>query len=117
MMDDMDLNLREMGVSDRRVGKRVKSMARAFYGRSAAYDKAIEADEDSKSEGVELKAALKRNIYGVDEPGATQVAALLAYVWRAEEALTELSDDELLSGRVVYPAAPGDEATVIQGKP
>lgn len=116
MMDDMDLNLREMGVSDLRVGKRVKSMARAFYGRAAAYEKAIEADEDNESEGVELKAAIERNIYGADEPSATQVAELLAYVWRTEETLTQLPDDELLSGRVVYPAAPGDEAAVIQEK-
>ena len=32
MFDDMDQSLREMGVGDLRVGKRVKQMARAFYG-------------------------------------------------------------------------------------
>ena len=109
MMDDMDLNLREMGVSDLRVGKRVKSMARAFYGRAAAYEKAFKVDGDSDSGGEELKAALKRNIYGADDPDAAQLAKLLTYVWRAEEVLTALPDDELLSGRVVFPTAPGED--------
>jgi len=110
MMDDMDLNLREMGVSDLRVGKRVKSMARAFFGRAAAYEKAIDADSESEGEKEELKAALERNIYGTDEPSPEQIAGLLAYVRRAEAALTELPDAELLSGRVAFPTAPGGDS-------
>src|ERR1700761_176269 len=38
MFADMDRSLREMGVSDMSVGKRVKDMARAFYGRVDAYE-------------------------------------------------------------------------------
>ncbi len=37
----------------------------------------------------------------------TKIARLLNYVLRAETILTELPDDELLSGRVVFPNAPG----------
>lgn len=114
MMDDMDLNLREMGVSDLRVGKRVKSMARAFYGRAAAYQNAIEAD--SENGGQELKVALERNIYGADEPDQRQIAKLLAYVWRAEKALTELPDEELLSGRIAFPTAPGEDSCENEAK-
>lgn len=41
MFNDMDQNLREMGVTDTGIGKRVQRMAEAFYGRTAAYDKAL----------------------------------------------------------------------------
>ena len=41
MFGDMDRSLREMGVSDIAVGKRVKHMAKAFYGRVAAYDEGL----------------------------------------------------------------------------
>ena len=116
MMDDMDLNLREMGVSDLRVGKRVKSMARAFYGRAAAYEKAIEADGAAEGEGEELKAALERNIYGAETPSPEQIAGLLAYVRRAESTLAELSDEALLTGRVSFPTAPGDESAGNEAK-
>ena len=38
MFADMDINLREMGVSDLTVGKRVKRMWEAFHGRAQAYE-------------------------------------------------------------------------------
>src|ERR1700739_4248688 len=39
--DDMDDNLREMGVGDLTVPKRMQAFGEAFYGRSAAYDQAL----------------------------------------------------------------------------
>ena len=42
MFADMDRSLREMGVGDLRVGRRVKTMVKAFYGRAAAYDAALD---------------------------------------------------------------------------
>lgn len=54
---DMDRSLREMGVGDVVVGKRVRKMAEVFYGRVAAYDKAIAEPEAS------LTAAISRNIF------------------------------------------------------
>ena len=38
IFSDMDRSLREMGAGDLGVGRRVKRMARGFYGRIAAYD-------------------------------------------------------------------------------
>src|SRR5262245_48094906 len=38
MFADMDRNLREMGVGDLSVGKKVKAMAQGLYGRIAAYE-------------------------------------------------------------------------------
>ena len=40
MFADMDVNLREMGVSDMVVGKRVRGLWDAFHGRAIAYEAA-----------------------------------------------------------------------------
>lgn len=52
-----DRTLREMGVGDTTVPKRMKSMAEAFLGRSTAYDEAMRAGPDA------LARALARNVY------------------------------------------------------
>jgi cytochrome b pre-mRNA-processing protein 3 len=119
MMDDMDMNLREMGVGDLSVGKRVKSMAQAFYGRSAAYDAAFDAERDAAPDGAGeagLEAALRRNIYGAEEPNPSALALLLAYVHRADGALAAAPDAALLLGQVTFAAAPGDFPASEQAK-
>ena len=113
MMDDMDMNLREMGGGDRSVGKRVKSMARAFFGRAAAYDAAFDAEQGAApGEAGEdgLEAALRRNIYGADEPESGEIEKLLEYARRVEAALAAEPEEALLSGRVIFPDAPGDSS-------
>lgn len=70
---DMDANLREMGVGDLTVPKRMQAFGEAFYGRSAAYDRAL-------AEGLEpLAQALDKNIYnGRDIESARRLAAYTA---------------------------------------
>ncbi|MGH7248056.1 MAG: ubiquinol-cytochrome C chaperone family protein, partial [Pseudomonadota bacterium] len=41
MFADLDRNLREMGVGDLSVGRQVKTMAKAFYGRVVAYERGL----------------------------------------------------------------------------
>ena len=43
MFTDMDRGLRELGAGDLGVGRRVKVMAKAFYGRVAAYDRGLKS--------------------------------------------------------------------------
>ena len=68
---DMDRSLRELGVGDMSVGKKVRKMAEVFYGRVAAYDAALAEGGDA------LVAALARNVFpGVPDPaGARPLAA------------------------------------------
>ena len=67
---DMDLTLREMGVGDLGVAKRVKAMSEAFLGRLKAYREALEK-EDLDS----LEEALRRNLYRQKhEAGAKELA-------------------------------------------
>src|SRR5579883_1244520 len=54
---DMDDNLREMGVGDLAVPKKMRQFAEAFYGRQAAYRAALAASDER-----ELANALARNI-------------------------------------------------------
>lgn len=113
MMDDMDMNLREMGVGDLSVGKRVKTMARAFYGRAAAYDSAFDAEREAAAGDAGeagLEAALRRNVYGAHEPEASEIALLLRYVRGAEAELAGQPGEALLYGQVVFPTAPGESS-------
>ena len=52
----MDANLREMGVGDLTVPKRMQAFGEAFYGRAAAYDLALAAGQER------LAQALCKNI-------------------------------------------------------
>jgi len=109
MMSDMDRNLREMGVGDLAVGKRIKAMARAYYGRARAYDAAL-ADPAPGA----LAAVLARNLMAggasADDPAAD---ALADYVRRAVRDLDVQPDAALLGGHLsfgpVLEARPGSE--------
>ena len=52
---DMDFTLREMGVGDLGVGKRVRKMSEAFMGRLTAYSESLEQNDKP-----ELALALAR---------------------------------------------------------
>jgi cytochrome b pre-mRNA-processing protein 3 len=77
---DMDDNLREMGVGDLAVPKRMQRLGAAFYGRAGSYDRALAAGGDG------LAAALARNVFG-NEMTVAVARALATYVLEAERAL------------------------------
>jgi cytochrome b pre-mRNA-processing protein 3 len=95
---DMDRSLREMGVTDLGVGRRVKAMTEGLYGRIKAYEAALAESDDAA-----LGAALRRNLYGtLDEAVQKDVAAVARYVRRQHEALAAQPVAELLAGRVRF---------------
>jgi cytochrome b pre-mRNA-processing protein 3 len=83
MFADLDRGLREMGVTDMGVGKRVKEMAKGFYGRIAAYEKGLEGDDQT------LREALKRNLYGTVQPRPEAVAGIVRYMRMQAQALAK----------------------------
>jgi cytochrome b pre-mRNA-processing protein 3 len=101
MFADMDQNLREMGVGDLAVGKRVKAMAKAFYGRLAAYDVALSSEDDDA-----LQSALRRNLFRKATPTQGQVAAIAAYMRREAARLDNEPIDSLIAGRLHFGLAP-----------
>jgi cytochrome b pre-mRNA-processing protein 3 len=97
MFADMDRSLREMGVSDLGMAKRIRTMAEAFYGRAMAYREAME-----KNDAVALMSALLRNAYdGAADPG--DVSKLAAYVLAAARVLAAHPQEDMMSGRVAFP--------------
>lgn len=101
MFFDMDQNLREMGVGDLGVGRMVKSLATAFYGRAEAYEKGLGAD-DPKA----IAEALDRNVYRHGTPEGHGLSALAAYVAAADEALAETALETVMAGKFAFPAPP-----------
>ena len=93
MFADMDVNLRESGVSDLAIGRKVRKLAEAFYGRLHAYAKALDEDDSD-----ELVRALCRNLYGRDgEPAAGPMAA---YAQGLARQLTEIPMERLVKGEL-----------------
>ena len=99
---DMDASLREMGAGDLGVGKRVKNMAAAFYGRVAAYDEAGSGDRAGE--------ALKRNLFGTVEVGDDRIAAMAAYVERARTLIGACPLAEIMAGQPHFPDPPDSDA-------
>ena len=96
MFMDMDMSLREMGVGDLSVGKRVKQMGSAFLGRVVAYEKGL-------SEGDEALAdALTRNVYREQVPEAVILQRLTDYVLRVDERLATVPLMEILAGEKAF---------------
>jgi cytochrome b pre-mRNA-processing protein 3 len=94
--DDMDANLREMGVGDLTVPKRMQAFGEAFYGRAAAYDLAITAGEGP------LAQALRRNILNGEK--IDQARQLALYTRAAIAALADTDEAALLGGSLRFPS-------------
>jgi cytochrome b pre-mRNA-processing protein 3 len=91
---EMDAALREVGVGDLTVGKKVRKMAEAFFGRSTAYTAAMAKGE------LELSEAFARNVYA--ETDATHAPALAKWSLQARGILAKLNYDDIASGRVRF---------------
>ena len=94
MFSDMDMNLREMGVGDLSVGKRVRAMWEAFHGRAKAYQASVSAGD-----ATGLAAALARNVWR--DPAATRPAARLAEIALMQDRHLA-SQDGFLHGRADF---------------
>jgi cytochrome b pre-mRNA-processing protein 3 len=96
---DMDHNLREMGIGDLKVPKQMRRVGEAYYGRSQAYRAAWAAKDNCA-----LVETLERNIYGGGSPSAAATAPRLAAYMR--EALRDLGAQpsvSLAGGELHFP--------------
>jgi cytochrome b pre-mRNA-processing protein 3 len=93
MFSDMDVNLREMGVGDLSVGRKVRVMWEAFHGRAAAYAAAMSAGDTAA-----LDAALERNVWRGKPPPDDQVQALRRLMLAQEARLSAQSLESLAKG-------------------
>lgn len=88
-----DEALRELGTGDLGMGKRMKAMADAFYGRLAAYESAGTPEA--------MAAALGRNLYRGAAPAC--IAAMSAYVLGAKQHLALTDEGEVDFGPLPEP--------------
>ena len=93
---DMDHNLREMGIGDLAVPKEMKRMGEAYYGRAQAYQAALAAG-DSRA----LVETIVRNIDGVSLPAAAP--RLAAYMREAVRDLKAQGGASLAAGGLHFP--------------
>lgn len=94
---DIDHSIRELGIGDQTVPKRMKKLAGMFYGRLETYAAALEEKNAEK-----LASALQRNIYP-QKQDAPSMRGLAEWMIAAEAALAEVSEDEISRGGAVLP--------------
>jgi cytochrome b pre-mRNA-processing protein 3 len=107
---DMDHNLREMGVTDLGVPKKMRKLGEAFYGRLDAYDGALAGAGDEA-----LAAAVRRNILGEGAPPAA-APRLAAYVRAAADRLDVTTTTDVEQGQLDFPdpVAPAGRLSEVQ---
>jgi cytochrome b pre-mRNA-processing protein 3 len=95
---DMDDNLREIGISDLKVPKEMRRIGEAFYGRAQAYRTALAADDDTT-----LAEAVARNVYGGAPANPALPVRLAAYMREAVRELTAQTGADLAAGGLRWP--------------
>jgi cytochrome b pre-mRNA-processing protein 3 len=73
----LDQGLREIGIGDMGVPKRMKTLAKAFYGRAAAYDTALACGDRAR-----LVEALRRNVLDGGKGDADRLASRVEAIER-----------------------------------
>ena len=92
----LDDSLRDMGVGDLSVGKKMRKLGEAFYGRLKGYDETLTADDAGA-----LRAMIGRTVFrNAEIPG---VELVTDYVQRASAALAAVPADAVLAGDLPWP--------------
>jgi cytochrome b pre-mRNA-processing protein 3 len=99
MFADIELAIRELGVGDLAVPRRIKKMMSEFKGRSYAYDEAAKQGVPS------MIHALSRNAYAKqdDKPSHDVVSEFAQYVCDTAQILRAQTVDDLMKGRIIFP--------------
>lgn len=90
MFSHLDVTLREIGVQDLGVGRRIKIMAEGLHGRALAYREALAGGSPP------LDEALRRNAYGGRPAADDDVARLEAHVRGYVERLSKTPRNDLI---------------------
>ena len=104
MFADIDINLREMGVGDIGVGKKIKSLAAAYYGRIKSYETALKKGEHA------IKESLTRNLYCDEKPTEQQLSAMTVYILALSDLTNKLNLQQISALDFIFPL-PLDEKT------
>jgi cytochrome b pre-mRNA-processing protein 3 len=98
-ISSLDDALREQGVGDLSVAKKMRKLGEAFYGRVKSYDEAMSALPDTEA----LHALIRRTVCA----DGGDAEALTRYAAEGATELSGLSDADVLSGRIRWPEVQG----------
>lgn len=87
----LDHALRELGVGDISVGKKMRKLGEALYGRMTAYERPLR-----EADAAAVSASLARNVYESDDPAIG--AALAAYALASRTRLAAQDFDAVVAG-------------------
>lgn len=94
----LDDSLREMGVGDLSVAKKIRKLGEALMGRTKAYVEALSPRPDAEA----LAGIVARNVFA-DEAALDSAGPLVDYVGRAHAALAAQPLKQILEGRPAWP--------------
>lgn len=101
MFSAFDDAIRSLGVGDMGVPRRVKTMAKAYFGRSTAYEAALQAG-DRKA----LSEAVHRNLYRGADVAAAKIEAVAGYVMDEGQRLGTLPLERFQAGDLGFGPVP-----------
>ena len=105
--EDIDYSIRELGIGDNSVPKRMKKLAGMFYGRLESYAAAMDGNDRDA-----LAAALRRNIYPTASEEAPSMLGLADWMMTAETHLAGVTEAEIATGSAILPQPGGIDKDV-----
>lgn len=105
MFSAFDDAIRSLGVGDMGVPRRVKTMAKAYFGRSTAYEAALHAGDHAA-----LTDAIHRNLYRGADVGSDKLDTMARYVMREAQRLATLPLERFQAGDLGFGPQLGETA-------
>ena len=97
MFVNLDLTLSEIGVCDLGVGKKIKVMAEAFYGRMIAYQNLFSSENKD-----EMSNTLKRNLYREKTINEDILKKMVSYIYQQYELIIKQDIEKILDGHIEF---------------
>lgn len=95
----LDHSLRELGVGDLSVAKKMRKLGEQLYGRSKALTDALEADAPADA----LETVIAEAFFGDDAVRDARAAGLCAYIRNARDGLARQPLRQVLDGSLQWP--------------
>ncbi|MEW7007595.1 MULTISPECIES: ubiquinol-cytochrome C chaperone family protein [unclassified Lentilitoribacter] len=103
---DIDHSIRELGIGDAGVPKRMKKLGRMFYGRAENYGKALDNDNLK-----ELAEAFSRNIHSDEADETPDMQYLARHVLSVDKELKNAGTDDIIKAKLSFPVPNVDTVT------
>ncbi len=95
LFDNFDYALRESGIGDFSIARKIRALGENYVGRAQAYDDALKTDIPA------LEEALKRNLFDVAPSGAF-ISKLARYMFETSEKFADASDQSLRDAQLPW---------------